>query len=491
VFIAVHEVRRAEIIQPASTQSISYSIWAARREFGNLSKAAAVEALRRDLVTELEYAIKHGGLAPKQLLKRITRRGFGASILGGLAGAAASRRMGTASERATGVPAADFTIAIIPDPQFLAETCPDNLGGYYAAMMQWIVDQKNIVFTSSAPSFSANIKAVVGVGDCVNNTMDTEYSNAETAWTILDTHGIPFITPPGNHDYAHDPTSRSHLGAQFATGYFSARNRSSVYGSGISLGGGDMAYWIGSFDSTGANTAVKFVISGIKLLILAVDFFAGNTAWSWAHDVMLANSDCECYITTHAWLTVFGTQFTRTDAFGPESYKMADAPYSNSAEAAWSTLGVKTWSNLFGIFGGHDIFGSRSTLSEAEMAKPHPEARSSWIHPRAGSPAWYWQKVPIQSESLRGQTVLQLFANTQELDEGCSIHTSTARGTGQIASVFLLTRRPALGLLEGRMISTQSRDWFESRSPAFPGGTSWSASETLLFSVPFTGLQAE
>jgi hypothetical protein len=461
------------------------------REFRNLSKAAGVELLRRSPVTEIEYAIKHGGLAPKQLLRRISRRGFGASILGGLAGAAASRRIGTASVPSAVVPAADFTIAIIPDPQFLAETCPNNLGGYYSAMMQWIVDHKNIVLTSSQPSFSANIKAVVGVGDCVNSTAGTEYANAETAWTILDTHGIPFTTPPGNHDYAPEPTSRSYLGAQFATGYFSASNRSSVYGSGISLGGGDMAYWIGSYDGTGANTAVKFVISGIKLLILALDFFPGNAAWSWAHDVMLANSDCECYITTHAWLTVFGTQYTRTDAFGPQTYKMADAPYSNSAVEAWSTIGVKTWSNLFGIFGGHDVFGPRRTLSAA-LPLPHPEAKDEWFNPSgAGSPPWFWQHVPIQSDSSRGQTVHQLFANAQELDEACSIHTSKATGTGQVASVFLLSRRPALGLLEGRMISTQSRDWFESRSPSFPGGTSWSASETLLFSVPFTGLQAE
>ena len=42
-------------------------------------------------MTELEYVIKHGGLTPKRLLKKITRRGFGASVLSGLAGAAASR----------------------------------------------------------------------------------------------------------------------------------------------------------------------------------------------------------------------------------------------------------------------------------------------------------------------------------------------------------------------------------------------------------------
>ena len=417
-------------------------------------------------MTELEYVIKHGGLTPKRLLKKITRRGFGASVLSGLVGAAASRLVGAPSAEAAG---ADFTIAIIPDPQYLAEACPDNLGGHYAGMMKWIVDNKNIAFRSGASSFDANIKAVVGVGDCVNQTAGDQYTNAQAAWTILDKNGIAFTTPPGNHDYSGRPNSRNKLGAQFATGYFSASHRSSVYGSGIGLGGGDMAYWVGSHDSTGANTAVKFVVSGIKLLILAMDFFAGDAAWSWAYDVMLANSECECYITTHAWLTMKGAQFQRTDGYGPDSYSMAGAPYSNSAAEAWSAIGVNTWSNLCGIFGGHDIFGSHNS--------------------DAPSPAWYWQQVPVKSDSSRRQTVHQLFVNSQQLDEGCSMSVSKASGAGQIASVFLLSRRPALGLLEGRMISTQSGDWFESRSASFPGGTSWSASETLLFSVPFTGIR--
>ncbi len=433
-------------------------------------------------MTELEYVIKHGGLTPKQLLKKISRRGFGLSVLGSLAGVAASRLMSTPpvamASRLIGTPSAagpDFTIAIIPDPQFLAESCPDGLGGYYATMMKWIVRNKNIVFTSSAPSFDANIKAVVGVGDCVNATGANEDKNAKTAWTILDKNRIAFITPPGNHDYdSIKPSSRSNLGALFATGYLSAKPRSSVYGSGIGLGGGDMAYWIGSYDSTGANTAVKFVISGIRMLILAMDFFAGNAAWSWGYDLMRANSDCECYITTHAWLTTNGTQFQRRDSYGPDLYSMAPAPYSNSAAEAWSTVGVNTWSNLFGIFGGHDIFGSKNS---------DPSGTSS--------PAWYWQQVPIKSASSRRQTIQQIFANAQQLDEACSKSASQASGAGQIANVFLLSRRPALGLLEGRMISTTTGDWFQSRAASFPGGTSWSASETLLFSVPFTGLQKE
>jgi hypothetical protein len=201
------------------------------------------------------------------------------------------------------------------------------------------------------------------------------------------------------------------------------------------------------------------------MLILAMDFFAGNTAWSWAYDVMLAHPDCECYITTHAWLTSAGTQFQRTDSYGPNAYSMADAPYSNSAVEAWSSLGINTWPNLVGVFSGHD-FGSSSN-------------------------AWFWQQVPVKSESTRGQTVQQLFVNSQQLDSACSASVSETTGAGQIASVFLLTRRPELGLLEGRMISTQSLDWFQSKSASFPDGTSWSASETLLFSIPFTGLPRE
>jgi len=205
----------------------------------------------------------------------------------------------------------------------------------------------------------------VGVGDCVNLTKANQGANAQTAWTILDTNNIAFTTPPGNHDYSGKPTSRSRLGAQFASGYFSASQRSSVYGSGIDLGGGDMAYWIGSHDATGANTAVKFVISGIRLLILAMEFFACSAAWSWAYDVMVANSDCECYITTHAWLTRTGTRYQSTDDYGPNFYEMAGAPYSNSAAEAWSTIGVNTWSSLFGIFGGHDISAARIQIRQA------------------------------------------------------------------------------------------------------------------------------
>jgi hypothetical protein len=422
-------------------------------------------------MTDLEYAIRQGGLTPKRLLKRITRREFGISVLGGLIGTAASRLIPSASAASAGN---DFTIAIIPDPQYLAESCPDASGQYYAAMMQWIVDNKDLQLHSGTSSFVSNIKAAIGVGDCVNAAVEGEFQNAEAGWKILDKSGIAFTTPPGNHDYsdfAKGITSRSSVGEQFKKGYFSAKNRAKVYGHGIDLGGGDMAYWIGSHDSTGCNTAVKFVISEIPMLILAMDFFAGNDAWSWAHDVMAAHPDCECYITTHAWLTAWGSLYRRNDGYGPDGYSMPPAPYSNAAVEAWNNVGVKTWPNLFGVFCGHDIFDPK---------RPAPAGVTA--------PAWYWRQVATKSESSRHQTVQQIFANSQELDHACSKSADQSNGQGQIASVFLLTRRPAMGVLEGRMIATRSGNWFTAKSPKFPEGLSWSDSETLLFSVPFPGL---
>jgi hypothetical protein len=105
------------------------------------------------------------------------------------------------------------------------------------------------------------------------------------------------------------------------------------------------------------------------------------------------------------------------------------------------------------------------------------------------SAPWFWQHVPVKSDSSRGQNVHQLFVNSQQIDAACGSSASMASGAGQTASVFLLSRRPALGLLEGRMLSTRSGNWFGSRSASFPGGASWSTSETLLFSVPFHGLR--
>lgn len=412
---------------------------------------------------KLDYAIKHGGSPPKRLLQQITRRRFGAAVLGGLAGATALDICGARGpvENTSGNSRPPFTIAIIPDPQYLAESC--GSGSYYMAMASWIVTNRNRLLNTSGPCppFAANIKAVVGVGDCVNQVTPNECNIVQSFSSILYDNGLPFFTPPGNHDYfGNSPSSRNNLSGLFATdGYFSAAQQYARLGcGGMALGGGDMAYWAGSYDRTGANTAVRLEISGSKMLILSMDFFAGNAAWKWAHDVMRDHSDAGCYITTHAWLNSIGTPFKRNDTYGPDAYSMAVAPYSNSAAEAWSTVGVSTWDNLYGIFSGHDLVVS-------------------------GNPnSWYWKLTPVQSSSERHQTVHQVFANTQQIDADCIASSNITTGAGQMASVCLASFLPELGVVEYRMISAETGNWITK--------TGWSASETLLCSVPLEPMPA-
>jgi hypothetical protein len=122
---------------------------------------------------------------------------------------------------------------------------------------------------------------------------------------------------------------------------------------------------------------------------------------------------------------------------------------------------VNTWPNLCGIFCGHD------TVKDQPLG---------------------WQRAAIKSDGARRHTVQQLFVNAQQLDQVCSASASRATGAGELANVFLLSRRPALGLLEGRMISTHTGNWFKSEALSSPGRNTWSEHQKLLFSVPFTGL---
>ena len=84
---------------------------------------------------------------------------------------------------------------------------------------------------------------------------------AAKAWSRLDVAGIHKQMAPGNHDWVDGggfgfARDDAHLdGVWTGDNPFSASGLASVLGSGMSLAGSDdMAYWGGSYNSTGANT---------------------------------------------------------------------------------------------------------------------------------------------------------------------------------------------------------------------------------------------
>jgi hypothetical protein len=300
----------------------------------------------------------------------MTRRRFGAIIKAtALSGAAAG--LARSFEP-------DFSLVIVPDPQFLAVACTQ----LYRGLMNWVLKNQ-----SSAGSLSLNIKAVVGVGDCVNNPDTLEAGSAQGGWGILDANGFPWITPPGNHDMVGggDLSSRI-MAANFKPkGFFAADQRANQKCWGSSLpGDGGYSAWGGSFDSS--NYYVRLIVGSRKLLLLSLEFQPRSVVLHWAKTIHDSFLDHECIVTTHSYLTDMGdwacapTDPLRSQ-YNLDDYKIGPAPASNSGYQMWHGSpgippwpGLSTWSNVTMVLGGHSVYGAALAASGgAEQERPQAE----------------------------------------------------------------------------------------------------------------------
>lgn len=412
-------------------------------------------------------------------LRSVTRRAF--------QGLASAGLMGLLANRSQAFSDPDYTICVIPDPQYL--TVSVGCTALYNQMANRIASDQA----------AWNTKCVIGVGDCQNN--GTVASNGEgtvfaNAVAILNTAGIPYISPPGNHDYdggRGGASSRSNLCFAFLAGnIMGANTRAAWFGAGRSIGAGDMAYWVGSYDTTGANTAISLLIGSRKLLIISLEFYPGSGPLNWAkglHDSYVGMG-YEVHVTTHGYSTT-STSFsfaTRVGGFGPTLYSMAAAPYANSGLEMWrgyfpsdavdpsdpTWAGLQKWSNLLGLYCGHWIDGGQSGNT-------------------------YWRLSQQASTSSRAQTVQQLFVNMQERDNpGSSLNPppgtyctgGTPDGASDVAHLFYLKFRPSLNTVEGYMFSSNSGKYATGS-----GGTTWpfctsSTPVNLFGSVAWAGINS-
>jgi hypothetical protein len=111
---------------------------------------------------------------------KYTRREFGAAIAKG-AGVAT-----LASMFPLRVKAADpaFTVAVVPDPQYLAGDAPCSGSTIYRDLINWAIDNKSLAVTG-AP---LNIKGFIQVGDCQNTafvaTQNSQATIMVNAWQL-------------------------------------------------------------------------------------------------------------------------------------------------------------------------------------------------------------------------------------------------------------------------------------------------------------------
>ncbi|MGH9664795.1 MAG: hypothetical protein ACRD9L_10260, partial [Bryobacteraceae bacterium] len=336
--------------------------------------------------------------------------------------------MGLAASRIARSADAPYSLVVFPDEQFLAAGGP-----LYSQLTQWVVDNRH---TTTLDGIDLNIAGVIAVGDCANAPSASEASGqcavVKAAYQILDNAGMPYISPPGNHDYVPGtPLTSRALGPNFAPGGFFSP---SVRGSRPEYGGSyDEDSGIPRAASTGANWWIALQSGARQILVIALEFFPRDAVLTWAKTIQDAHPGHECIVTTHGYLTDIGVQGDRTLRWGPQDYGLADGPGALSPQEMWGSAGstlatdpFRFWPNLTAILSGHYLYEAGA-----------PQSR-------------HYHRVPIGSSSSRGQTVHQFYCNAQELD---------ANGDSNGADLCILRFFPAAGTLTTYWMSRKSSKW--------------------------------
>jgi Carboxypeptidase regulatory-like domain/Calcineurin-like phosphoesterase len=229
---------------------------------------------------------------------------------------------------------ADFTVIALPDTQYYSESYPIIL----TSQMQWVVNN----------AASWNIQAVLGLGDIVNNSNNpAEWTNADSAYKLLDAAHIPYFATIGNHDYDNNnPPGRTSASTQYNNYFGPARYRSSYWAT---------PYWQSSYP---ANSNENFYgvlnINGQPYLIMALEFYPRDSVLTWAAQVIQSNADKQVIITTHAYEYFDNTRVSSCNSFDAQYYGLGA---DNDGDSMWAKL-MRQYSNITMVLSGHEIRGA-------------------------------------------------------------------------------------------------------------------------------------
>jgi hypothetical protein len=89
-------------------------------------------------------------------------------------------------------PSPDFTVVALPDTQYYTDEARGGKFEMFTSQTDWVAHNKT----------RENIKAVIGLGDIVDNSeAAAEWQRADAAYRILDRAAVPYAPVLGNHDY--------------------------------------------------------------------------------------------------------------------------------------------------------------------------------------------------------------------------------------------------------------------------------------------------
>ncbi|MBQ3088523.1 MAG: metallophosphoesterase [Clostridia bacterium] len=213
----------------------------------------------------------------------------------------------------------DYSFAVVGDIQYTTENYPE----YLDYTFDWIINNKD----------SKNIQYVFNNGDITNMSSQTEFTAIDEQLLKLKEAGLNQTIIRGNHDKI-APYDANITADKYAYG-------------------GDK---FESYDGTMKTYYRIVTVSGIKYMMLALDFFPSTAEVAWAREKIDANPDCNVIISTHGYLDDNMVLLQEDDVYDVEDRKDAEgnAVGGHAGQYIYDNL-VFPCSNVVMVLCGHEL----------------------------------------------------------------------------------------------------------------------------------------
>ncbi|MCA1223653.1 LamG-like jellyroll fold domain-containing protein [Streptomyces sp. 8L] len=265
--------------------------------------------------------------------------GVGTSAFGGgpafAADSATSGRAGTWRPDPT---ALQFTLAVMPDTQFLYWGSQDSVNRTpQEESFRYIID-------STGDATGNNIAFMAHLGDLTQDGDPTSFQQVDKAFALLDSHGAAYSVLAGNHDVTGDD-SRGDTAYLRTMGPRRFKRARTFAGS----------------DPTGYNTAHIFQAAGRSWLVLALDWRTTEQGFAWANDVIKAHPKTPVILTSHDIVgPTYDDNVFPYESGDPEN----NAALSDYGQTVWDKL-VNDNDQIFLTLNGHYWPSGRTTKKNA------------------------------------------------------------------------------------------------------------------------------
>lgn len=218
-----------------------------------------------------------------------------------------------------------FSVVLLPDTQNYSEKYPDT----YFSQALWIRQQ----------AAKDNIKFVIHLGDIVQtSTKEPEWKNADRAMQLLD-GVVPYSMAPGNHDMVVTNRDSSLYNKYYSPARFEGR-----------------PWYGGHMGDNNDNNYCFFEGSGMKFMIINLEFAPRDETLEWAAGVASKHPDHRIIVATHCYMRP-----KQRDTSCASAYKIA----GNSGEEIWQKL-IRKQPNIFLVVSGHVLgVGLQTSTNDA------------------------------------------------------------------------------------------------------------------------------